>query len=70
MKKVDKILNLYKNLSENEKISLFLTLSKLDMKRYYDPSYKKYRAIVKNIYGTHLMDKTLPGEYFNERENT
>ena len=66
--KVNKILELYKDLSEDEKISLFLSLDKLDMREHYDPSYKNYKIEAKNFYGKLLISKTISGYYYNIRE--
>ncbi len=72
-KKVEKILSLYDDLSEDEKIRLFLSLSQKDMREHYDPSYRRYRIKAVNFYGKLLVDTVLSkglggGGFYNLRE--
>ena len=62
------ILALYDTLSKEDKIRLYISLSNKDMREHFDPSYKRYRIVVKNVYGKLLVDRWLEGSYFNERE--
>lgn len=66
--KVDDIVDLYKELSDDDKICLFIKLSKIDMCDFYDISYKKYRLQVKNYKGKFILDKPLTKSFYNKRE--
>jgi hypothetical protein len=74
MSKTNKIINLYKELNEDEKIRLFLSLQDLHMRDHYDPSYKQYRIQAKNVYGKLLVDtvvsRGLTTHFYNKREAT
>jgi len=64
--KVNEILKTYDTLTEDEKISLFCSLSTRGMREHYDVSYERYRVKVKNLEGLFIMNKFEIG--YNERE--
>lgn len=67
-KNLEKMLRLYDELNEDEKIRLFLSLDQKDMREHYDPSYRRYRIKAVNFYGKLLADATIPYKIYNLRE--
>ena len=45
---------------------MFLTLDRLDMRDYYDPSNRTYKAVIKDHMGKELLNRTFSG--YNKRE--
>ena len=58
MNRVEEILDIYKDLSEEEKIKLFISLDSMDMNEFHNPKYKLYDVKVKNGFGKLLVDRS------------
>ena len=57
-RKVNNIIKVYQKLSAADKTLLFLKLQQLDMREHYDPTIKKYKVQMTNIFGQYLVDRT------------